>query len=100
MCQSSGETCRNIGKHKTKYVCIVDADESMRIRLEGVPHRYHEDHISAKGINSLNHYNLVHKFLPMPQAIKIPDATAAVEKSIGKIGEDTGMAADESQKQK
>ena len=31
-----GETCRNVGKHKTKYACIVDADESMRIRLKGV----------------------------------------------------------------
>ena len=26
--------------------------------MEGVPHRYHDDHISAKGINSLNHHNL------------------------------------------
>ena len=43
------ETRRTIGKHKTKYACIVDADESMRLRLEGVPHRCHEDHISAKG---------------------------------------------------
>ena len=32
---------------------LVDADESMRIRLEGVAHRYHEDHIAAQGINSL-----------------------------------------------
>ena len=59
---------------------FVDADESMRIRLEGVPHRYHEDHIAAKGINSLQHYNLVHKFIPMLQALKILDAKAAVEK--------------------
>ena len=43
-----GETCRNFGKHKTKYACIVDADESMRIRLEGLPHKYHEDHIFCK----------------------------------------------------
>ena len=64
-----GETCRTIGKHKTKYARVVDADESMRIRLEGVPQRYHEDHISAKGINfSLSHCNLVHEFIPMPQA--------------------------------
>ena len=28
--------------------------------------------ITAKGMNSLNHYNLVHKFIPMPQAMKIP----------------------------
>ena len=51
----SGKTCRNIGKRKTKYACIVDADESMRIRLEGVSRRYHEDHIAAKGKNSLSH---------------------------------------------
>ena len=30
--KSPGETCRSSGKHKTKYACIVDADESVRIR--------------------------------------------------------------------
>ena len=34
---SSGKTFRGIGKCKTKYACIVEADESTRIRLEGVP---------------------------------------------------------------
>ena len=63
-----GETCSSVVKNKTKYACIVDANESMRIRPEGVPHRYHEDHIAAKGINSLSRYNLVHKFISMPQA--------------------------------
>ena len=75
-----GENCRSIAKRKTKEACIVDADESMRIRLDCAPHRYHEDHIAAKGINSLNHYNLVHNFFPMPPAMKIPDAKAEVEK--------------------
>ena len=51
-----------------------------RIRLEGAPYRYHEDHIAAKGMNSLSHFNLVHTVIPMPQAVKIPDAKAAVEK--------------------
>ena len=37
----SGETHRNIGKRKTKYVCIVDADESVRPRLEGAGHKPH-----------------------------------------------------------
>ena len=77
---SRGETRRSIGKHKTKYACTVDADESMRIRLEGVPQRYHEDHTTAKGVNSLSYYNLVRKFIPMLQALKIPKAKAAVEK--------------------
>ena len=68
-----GETCRNIGKRKDKYACIVDADDSMRIRLEGVPRMYHEDHISAKKeINSLSRYKVVHKFNPMSQALRIP----------------------------
>ena len=70
----------------------------MRIRLEGVPQRYHEDHIAAKGINSLSHYNSVHSFIPMPQAMKVPDAKAAVEKE-WENGVDTSMAADECQKQ-
>ena len=34
--------------------------------------------LQEKGMNSLSHNNLVHKF--MPQAMKIPDAKAAVEK--------------------
>ena len=80
-----GETCRNFGKHKTKYACIVDADESMRKRLEGLSHKYHEDHISAKGINSLSHCNLVHKFIPMPEAKKKTDAKAPVEKEWEKL---------------
>ena len=75
-----GETCRSIAKSKTKYACIVGADETMRIRLEGVPHRYNEDHITAKGLNSLTHYSLVRKSIPMPQASKIPDPKAAVGK--------------------
>ena len=54
--------------------------ESVRVRLEGIPQTYHEDHIAAKGMTSLSHYNLVHKFVPMPQAFKVPDAKAAVEK--------------------
>ena len=57
----------------------------MRIRLEGVPHRYHEDHIAAKGTNSLCHYNLVHKFIPMPQALKNTRCEGCSAKRIGKL---------------
>ena len=45
----------NTGKRKTKYACVVGADESMRIRLEGIPQRYHKNHITAKGMNSMSH---------------------------------------------
>ena len=69
--------CRTVGEHKTSYACIVEADESVRIRMEGTPHRYHEDHIAEKGINSSSHDNLVRNFIPLCQAMKIPDAMAA-----------------------
>ena len=49
-----------------------------------IPH-HHEDHIAGKGDNSLQHYNLVHKFIPMPQDMKIPAAKAAVDKEWGKL---------------
>ena len=83
--KSSGETHRNIGKHKMKYACIVDADESTRPRLEGAGHKPHQDHITAKGMILCIHYSLVHKFIPMPQALKIPDAKAVVEKEWKKL---------------
>ena len=49
-----------------------------------IPHN-HEDHIAGKGENSLQHYNLVHKFIPKPQAMKILAAKAAVDKEWEKL---------------
>ena len=67
-------------KIKTKLACILEANESTRMRMgNSMPHN-HEDHIAGKGENSLQHYNLVHKFIPMCQAMKIPAAKAAVDK--------------------
>ena len=53
--------------------------------MEGSPHKNQLDHIAGKETNSLSHCNLVRKFIPMPQAMKIPDAKAAVEKEWGKL---------------
>ena len=64
-------------KIKTKLACILEASESTRLRMgESLP-THHEDHIAGKGNNSLQHYNLVHKLIPMTQAMKIPAAKAA-----------------------
>ena len=47
---------------------------------ESLP-KYHEDHTAGEGGNSLQHDNMVHKFIPMPQALKKnPAAKAAVVK--------------------
>ena len=74
------ETCCTVGLHKSKFARIVEADEPMRIRMEGSQSKNHEDHIAGRGMNSLSHKNLVHKFITMPEDMKIPDAEAAVEK--------------------
>ena len=67
-------------KLKTRLACILEADESKRLRMgESLPNHV-EDHIAGNGNNSLQHYNLVHKFIPKPQAIKIPAPKAAVDK--------------------
>ena len=46
---------------------------------------HHEDHTAGKGENSLQHYNLVRKYIPMRQAMKIPAAKAAVDKEWEKL---------------
>ena len=51
---------------------------------ESLP-KFHEGHISGKGYNSLQHYNLVHKFIPMTQVMKIPASKAAVDKEWEKL---------------
>ena len=72
-------------KIKTKLACILEADESTRMRMGNSIPNHHEDHIAGKGENSLQHYNLVHKIIPMPQAMKIPAAKAAVDKEWEKL---------------
>ena len=67
-CKIMKKNCGSGGsnKIKTKLASILDADESTRLRMgESLPNR-HEDHIAGKGDSSLQDYNLVHKFIPMP----------------------------------
>ena len=72
-------------KIKTKLACILEAGESTRMRMgNSIPHD-HEDHIAGKGENPLQHNNLVHKFNPMPQAMKIAAAKASVDKEWEKL---------------
>ena len=68
------ETRSKTDDFKSKFACILEASEATRMRMEESLPKYHEDHIAGKGDNSLPHYNLVHKFIPMPHAMKIPAA--------------------------
>ena len=72
-------------KIKTRLACIPEADEFKRLSMGESSPNHHEDHIAGKGNNSLQHYNLVHTFIPVPQAIKNPAAKAAVDKEWEKL---------------
>ena len=80
-----GETRGKTNEIKAKLACILEASEFTRLRMEESLPNHHGDHIVGKGDNSLQHYNLVHKFIPMPQAMKIPAAKAAVDKEWQKL---------------
>ena len=60
-----GVTCGKTNDFKSKFACILEASESTGMLMEESLPNYHEDHIAGKGDNSRQHYNLVHKFIPM-----------------------------------
>ena len=77
--ETDSETMRSSKILKTKHACIVEAGESMRKLLESTPP---EGRIAEKGFNSSSHFYLVHKFVPIPEAMKIP---AAVDREWEKL---------------
>ena len=80
-----GETRSKTNDFKSKFACILEASEPTRMRMEESLPKCHEDHTVGERDNSLQHHNLVHKFIPMPQAMKIPAAKAAVDKEWEKL---------------
>ena len=77
---------------------ILEASESTRLRMEESLPNYHEDHIAGRRDNPLQHYNLVHKFIPVPHAMKIPAAKAAVNKEWEKLDKIPAWGPDKIQK--
>ena len=80
-----GETRSKTNDFKSEFACILEASESTRLRMEESLPKYHEDHTAGRGDNSLQHHNLVHKFILRPRAIKKPAAKAAVDKEWEKL---------------
>ena len=77
------ESC--IQQNSDKTCVYLEAAESTRMRVGNSTRHHHEDNAVGKGENSLQHYNLVHKFVPMLQAMKIPASKAAVDKEWEKL---------------
>ena len=55
---------------KTIAGCLVESHVSTGQRAESSLPAKHEDHIAGKGFTSMTHYNLFHKFIPMPQGME------------------------------
>ena len=85
-------------KIKTRLACILEAGESSRLRMGNSLPNYHEDHVAGKGKNSLQHYNLVHKFIPLLQAYENSSSKSSGGQGTVTIGENFGVEPDESQK--
>ena len=76
----------------------LEAHESTRECIQETQNGDDEDHIAEQEYTSMSHYNLVHKLIPMPQAMKTPDAKAAVDKQWEKL-QNLSAWRDSSQKQ-
>ena len=53
----NGVTCYPKDDDKSRLTCKLEADETKRLRMEGIEPRIHEDHTAGKGDNSLHHYS-------------------------------------------
>ena len=98
-----GETCRTNSSNtrRSRYACIIEAHESTRTRTGKTEARDHRDLIAEKGSNSLTHCSLVHK----PDTHTACDENSRCEsrsftESVRSCKKNTGMASEESQKQK
>ena len=100
----SGQCKENFVEHLAlidrKYVCIVEANESARKRLDGTQHQDHEDHLAGKEINSLIHYNLVRKFIPVLPSNTNSGSQIGGGQKMGTARENASIAVDESQERK
>ena len=81
-------------KNKTKLACILEANESTRMRMGNSIPSNDEDHIAGKGENSLQQYNLVHKFIHA-SSYENSSSESSGGQGMGKIGENFGVELDE-----
>ena len=92
-----GATRGKSNDFKSKFACILEVSESSRMRMEESLPNYHEDHIAGKGDNSLQHYNLVHKF-SFASSHEDSRSKGSSGQKMGETGKDSGVGPDESQK--
>ena len=97
-CLILGQVSHNLLHWKKNFLTDVCGLGETETAYENSVPNYHQDHIAGNGKKSIQHYNLVHNFIPLLQAMKIPAAKAGSGQGMGKIGENFGVELDQSQK--
>ena len=80
-------------KNTTKLACILEANESTRMRVGNSEPSKHEDHIAGKGENSFGS-----QIYSYASSSENSSSKSSSGQGMGKIGENFGMELDESQK--
>ena len=78
--KSSGKPTAIWGKAGHNFLALLMPTRAQDQGSRELLHKSHQDHITAKGMKSMTPISLVHKFITMLQAMKIPNAKAAVVK--------------------
>ena len=85
-------------KVKSKLACILEADESTRLRMGNSVPNYHEDHIAGKRgqfITALQFGSQIYSYAWSHENSRSKGSSG---QGMGKIGENSGVEPDESQK--
>ena len=99
-CKIMKKNCGSGGsnKIKTKLACILEADESTRMRMGNSELSNHEDHIAGKGDNSLQPQQLGSQIYSYASSNENSGSKSSSGQGMGKIGENFGVELDQSQK--
>ena len=84
----------------TIYAHKIEACESKRCRISESAKHKHEEQVADRGYISMSLYTLIHLPLPIPKAIRIPEAKVAVDREWNKLKNTSVLARIRSKKQK
>ena len=79
------ETATSKNSNSHNYACLVGSSRVHKEAFGTYSSKKSSRSHRGIGVDYITRYNLVHKFIPMPQAMKIPDVKAAVDKECEKL---------------
>ena len=81
-----GETRGKTNDFKSKFMCILEASESTRMRIEESIPKYHEDHIARKGEKLITALQFGSQMCSYASSHKNSSSKSSSGQGMGKIG--------------